>query len=155
MDQQEADRYWARFLAERLDEARHLDFELRVIEDLVETLATAGRKFYEWRSCEGFAGFDGLSLKSLGIDQFRRDLAAAEDVRKTMIRSGLGATRRYAILERDSFSCQLCGATAKESRLEIDHKIPVSRGGTNDPENLWTLCMPCNRGKGAELLDRK
>jgi len=59
---------------------------------------------------------------------------------------------RFEIFRRDDFSCQICGATAHESRLEVDHKHPVSRGGTNDPENLWTLCFPCNRGKGTSTL---
>lgn len=38
---------------------------------------------------------------------------------------------------------------AGEVRLEIDHIIPVSQGGTNDEENLTTACFDCNRGRGA------
>jgi|JI8StandDraft_1071087.scaffolds.fasta_scaffold50976_3 5-methylcytosine-specific restriction endonuclease McrA len=32
--------------------------------------------------------------------------------------------------------------------LEVDHKLAVSKGGTNDIENLLILCFRCNRGKG-------
>jgi 5-methylcytosine-specific restriction endonuclease McrA len=31
--------------------------------------------------------------------------------------------------------------------LEIDHRIPRAKGGSDDPSNLWTLCFDCNRGK--------
>jgi len=57
---------------------------------------------------------------------------------------------RYEILKRDNFRCVLCGATAKEARLEIDHIIPISKGGKTIKSNLRTLCFKCNRGKGNE-----
>jgi 5-methylcytosine-specific restriction endonuclease McrA len=60
---------------------------------------------------------------------------------------------RFEILKRDNYRCQICGATAKyRARLEIDHKIPRSRGGTDDPSNLWTFYFTCNRGKGNSLV---
>jgi hypothetical protein len=68
-------------------------------------------------------------------------------------REAITPSQRMDILERDKFRCQLCGATAKHgSRLEIDHKIPINKGGSNDPSNLWTLCFTCNRGKRDKLL---
>lgn len=60
---------------------------------------------------------------------------------------------RFKVLKRDEYCCQICGANACcGARLEIDHKIPVSKGGENEIENLWTLCFRCNRGKGIENL---
>jgi 5-methylcytosine-specific restriction endonuclease McrA len=45
----------------------------------------------------------------------------------------------------------MCGVTTKDgATLEIDHIRPVSRGGTNDPDNLQVLCRDCNAGKGAQ-----
>lgn len=41
--------------------------------------------------------------------------------------------------------CQLCGTT---ERIEIDHILALSKGGTNDIDNLQPLCKPCNSGKG-------
>ncbi|MFN7560396.1 MAG: HNH endonuclease, partial [Prosthecobacter sp.] len=32
-------------------------------------------------------------------------------------------------------------------KLQVDHKIPQTWGGTNDIENLWALCVECNHGK--------
>ena len=58
----------------------------------------------------------------------------------------VGESLRYEILTRDRV-CQLCGATREQERLEVDHIVPRSKGGTNGPDNLQALCAPCNRGK--------
>ena len=56
---------------------------------------------------------------------------------------------RYDILKRDKFRCCICGATANDGvKLEVDHIIPVSKGGKSEKSNLQTLCERCNRGKG-------
>jgi len=56
---------------------------------------------------------------------------------------------RYKILKRDGFKCSVCGASAKLDgvKLEVDHIIPVSKGGLTVESNLQTLCERCNRGK--------
>jgi hypothetical protein len=62
---------------------------------------------------------------------------------------------RFAIMKRDEYRCRLCGKAARDdidTRLEVDHITPRSKGGTNDPSNLWTLCFDCNRGKGTHGL---
>ncbi len=66
-------------------------------------------------------------------------------------REPIGAGLRYTILERDGFRCVKCGANSQQTKLHIDHKIPVSKGGTNEPSNLQTLCERCNLGKGTRL----
>ena len=61
---------------------------------------------------------------------------------------------RQYIKERDGFACKKCGASIKEEPnllLEIDHIIPVSKGGLTAEENLQTLCWRCNRKKGAKI----
>jgi len=58
---------------------------------------------------------------------------------------------RYDVLERAKSRCEACGAKANETRLEIDHKIPVSKGGLTTLANLQVLCRPCNRGKAAKM----
>jgi len=62
-------------------------------------------------------------------------------------RKAISKKLRLLILERDGYRCSLCGRTAKETKLEVDHKIPVAKGGTDSLNNLWTLCIECNRGK--------
>lgn len=60
---------------------------------------------------------------------------------------------RHQVFVRDNYRCQECGATNKETTLEIDHIKPVSKGGTNDIDNLQTLCRECNRAKSARIWE--
>lgn len=61
---------------------------------------------------------------------------------------------RQFIKERDNFTCCECGNsthTEPNLLLEIDHIIPVSRGGCTVEENLQTLCWKCNRAKSNKI----
>jgi hypothetical protein len=62
-------------------------------------------------------------------------------------RETIGLSKRYDVMRRDGFQCVLCGASGKNARLEIDHIVPVSKGGSDFKNNLRTLCFKCNRGK--------
>ena len=48
---------------------------------------------------------------------------------------------RAAVMDRDRHRCTDC---AKAGRLEVHHVRPISWGGTNDAENLKTLCRQCH-----------
>ena len=61
---------------------------------------------------------------------------------------------RKKVLLRDGHRCVDCGANPATDpfvTLEVDHRVPVSKGGTNDMTNLQTLCWACNRGKGTQM----
>jgi hypothetical protein len=71
-------------------------------------------------------------------------------------------TRAY-VLDRNGFTCQMCGAVAGEphpydpsrkTRLHIGHIIDKSMGGTDDPSNLRAICSVCNEGASNLTLDR-
>ena len=62
-----------------------------------------------------------------------------------MARVSIPKSVRFEVFKRDKFKCQYCGDEAPNVILEIDHVIPVSRGGTNDIFNLVTSCRDCNR----------
>ena len=49
---------------------------------------------------------------------------------------------------RSEQKCEFCGKQPPEVTLEIDHVLPVSRGGTNSPLNLRFLCQHHNRSRG-------
>jgi len=51
------------------------------------------------------------------------------------------------VFSRDGFACRYCGATSEKAQLVLDHIEPVSKGGSDEPENLVTACEPCNAGK--------
>jgi hypothetical protein len=56
---------------------------------------------------------------------------------------------RFEILRRDGYTCRYCGAQAPEVQLAIDHVVPVTLGGTDDPANLVAACHGCNSGKAS------
>lgn len=65
------------------------------------------------------------------------------------------SSRREAILHRDNYTCQCCGK--KNCRLEVHHIKFRSNGGTDDEENLITLCKECHDGihAGTVVLNKK
>jgi predicted ATP-dependent protease len=73
-------------------------------------------------------------------------------VKKKLRKNIISNTKRFQVLKRDNFKCQYCGKTAKETRLEVDHIIPKSKGGSDELDNLITSCIECNRGKRDKSL---
>lgn len=59
---------------------------------------------------------------------------------------------RFAVLARDNFTCQYCGAAGIGAELEVDHINPRAHGGKDNKENLITACFDCNRGKGTQIV---
>ena len=58
---------------------------------------------------------------------------------------------RAAALKRSGGVCACCGKKMTTKTMTVDHIIPISRGGTNDAENLIALCPECNKEKGNML----
>lgn len=61
---------------------------------------------------------------------------------------------RFSIYERDGYRCRKCGISDKYAKLEIDHIIPIAKGGKSTYDNLQTLCHKCNTEKGKNI-DKK
>ena len=61
------------------------------------------------------------------------------------------SSRRSAILHRDNYTCQCCGK--KNCRLEVHHIKFRRNGGTDDEENLITLCEDCHKGVHAGIIE--
>jgi hypothetical protein len=54
---------------------------------------------------------------------------------------------RYEVLKRATFRCELCGISADEKNLEVDHIHPKSLGGSDELNNFQALCYSCNAAK--------
>ena len=62
-------------------------------------------------------------------------------------RTPLDSKLRHECFKRDKYKCVECGSTNKEKILHADHIISVSQGGTDELDNLQTLCDNCNLAK--------
>ena len=83
-----------------------------------------------------------------------------EQKRETARRRYVTKAMKRHVLERDDYTCQICGISkgyvdslmpglGDYLLLEVDHIVPVAKGGSGDDEsNLQTLCWRCNRKKG-------
>lgn len=72
-----------------------------------------------------------------------------ENHKKTQ-RQAMTNDLREAIKKRDNYTCCICGNSVyKEPNLllEVDHIVPISKGGKTEASNLQTLCWRCNRTK--------
>ena len=64
------------------------------------------------------------------------------------LRTNSRARRRAHRMKIEQPWCTYCGSPATEGNpLTIDHVIPLTRGGTNQRENLTVACYRCNRTK--------
>lgn len=58
---------------------------------------------------------------------------------------------RFSIYQRDGYRCSKCGISQRYAQLEVDHIIPIAKGGKSTYNNLQTLCHRCNIEKGDNL----
>jgi hypothetical protein len=112
------------------------------------------------RKLDGFFSYSGLaySIKD-GLEQIDRLLVEIEifiethtdtdhtETKETK-REAISAEDKRFVWKRDDGRCVKCGS---QNRLEFDHIIPVSKGGSNTARNLQLLCESCNRRKYVSL----
>jgi hypothetical protein len=76
---------------------------------------------------------------------------------------GISKETRAFVLDRNGFTCQMCGAAAGEphpydhgrkTRLHLGHILDKSMGGTDEPSNLRAICSVCNEGASNLTLNR-
>jgi hypothetical protein len=76
---------------------------------------------------------------------------------------GISKETRALVLDRNGFTCQMCGVAAGEvhpydpgrkTRLHIGHIVDKSHGGSDDLSNLRALCSVCNEGAANITLER-
>lgn len=112
---------------------------------------------FEYVSAGGNSGQrTTVTLNSETIDALIEKMSERIRFRKSAAgQRALMTTRlRTYIKDRDDHTCQACSiSVAQEPHLllEVDHIMPVSRGGLSTPENLQTLCWRCNRTKSDKV----
>ncbi|MGV8804475.1 MAG: HNH endonuclease [Polaromonas sp.] len=84
------------------------------------------------------------------LNKIRREVESLERMTQIDVsrRERISDSVRLFVWQRDAGKCVRCENSEK---LEYDHIIPVSKGGSNTERNIQLLCEQCNRSKGAEI----
>ena len=104
--------------------------------------------------CSKQNAFDSDDIRYLirRINNKRNGYYLDEEIWKSICRVERGKVSnkmRFAIYARDGYRCRKCGRATND--LEIDHIIPIAKGGKTTYENLQTLCHYCNQKKGSNI----
>ena len=130
--------------------------ELRVVANNQSEWA---RRVRELRTEEGFLILTHNDRSELKPGQYLLETPKPQPAFERAISK---ETRAY-VLDRNGFTCQMCGAVAGEphpydstrkTRLHIGHIIDKSKGGSDEPANLRAICSVCNEGAQNATLIR-
>lgn len=107
----------------------------------------------------------GLAQRSFTVPMTEETIAQLVNVLESKLTASAFAKEQRTLMtkklreyikKRDNFTCCNCGnSTYSEPNLllEIDHIIPVAKGGQTVEDNLQTLCWKCNRAKGDKIIN--
>ena len=101
-----------------------------------------------------------ITLNIENLNKFVVYLSELVKFRKSVAgqRALMTSSLREKIKKRDKYTCKNCKNNLEKEPnllLEIDHIIPLSKGGITSEDNLQTLCWKCNRSKGAKIIETK
>lgn len=102
------------------------------------------------RGCLGEASRANNGYCDKHKNQGWKNYQQSKEGEKRIYQSGVWKKKRQLVINR---AMGLCEACEREGRVtpgvEVDHIIPVSRGGDESLTNLQLLCVPCHRKKTA------
>lgn len=131
----------------------------RVIESFELQEAADGavqysRRLRELRDEEGWPILSHLDTTELKPGQYLIRESPPSPARGVEFTRGISAKLRAMVLDRNGFTCQMCGltpgeidpATNRNVRLHIGHIKDKSHGGKDELSNLRAVCSTCNQG---------
>lgn len=130
--------------------------ELKVVSGGISEWA---RRVRELRNEEGYQILTNNDRGELKPGQY----LLLDPTPKPAFERNISKETRALVLDRNGFTCQMCGAvagephpydTSRKTRLHIGHILDKSLGGTDDPSNLRALCSICNEGASNLTLER-
>lgn len=130
--------------------------ELRTVTDNQSEWA---RRVRELRTEEGYLILTHNDRSELKPGQYLLETSKPQPA----FERAISKETRAFVLDRNGFTCQMCGAvagephpydTTRKTRLHLGHVIDKSLGGTDDPSNLRAICSVCNEGASNATLTR-
>lgn len=103
-------------------------------------------EFISWKS--------GASIEEIVSELKQLAISDSDNQVNHRTNRNISLSLRYNVLRRDNFRCVKCGASPAlnpGTQLHIDHKVPWSKSGETEEENLQTLCSDCNLGKSNKM----
>lgn len=129
------------------------------LRDVAGGITEWARRIRELRSEEGYQILTHNDLSNLKPGQY-----ILKDPKPIpAFKRDISKEARAFVLDRNGYTCQMCGAVAGEphpyypsrkTRLHIGHIIDKSQGGSDQPTNLRALCSVCNEGASNLTLDK-
>ncbi|MCB0773259.1 MAG: HNH endonuclease [Flavobacteriales bacterium] len=131
-----------------------------------ETLREVSGGISEWaRRIRELRDEEGMDIQT---NNDRSDLKPGQYILvsakpKPAFERGISKETRALVLDRNGFTCQMCGTAAGEphpydqgrkTRLHIGHIVDKSMGGDDSPGNLRAICSVCNEGASNLTLNR-
>ncbi|MBN2636838.1 MAG: HNH endonuclease [Prolixibacteraceae bacterium] len=82
------------------------------------------------------------------FDEYFRNIGSDSEYEPPLSNRRISTQTKNAVWRRDEGKCIQCGS---RERLEFDHIIPISKGGSNTSRNIQLLCEKCNRQKSNKI----
>lgn len=138
-------------------DASQIEYYEQITKNMVGKVLTKNRQVTQ-RDTDGFRlrDFEALSPEEVStlialcqgkIEEYVGKRGDAIWAHRRKSSGYVPGTARYEILKRAKFRCELCGVSAHEKALEVDHILPRNQGGSDEEHNLQALCYSCNATK--------
>lgn len=116
---------------------------------LPPSLVSKGENILNWviRLCR-FAPINKFALETAKFDMQKLENPEIAGTQYQQGRMFGYADKKAYLFERENGCCIYCGIHASKAKMEIEHVIPRSRGGTDSLSNLVLSCHACNQAKG-------
>lgn len=133
--------------------------EAKELREVAGGISEWARRIRELRTEEGYLILTHHDRAELKPGQYLLESAKPQPA----FERSISKETRAFVLDRNGFTCQMCGAVAGEAhpydpsrktRLHLGHVIDKSLGGTDDPSNLRAICSVCNEGASNATLTR-
>ena len=135
-------------------DASQIEYYEQITKNMVGRVLTKNRQITEREGATyRINGFDELTPQEIvslfdaceaKIDAYVAERGNAIWHHRKLSKGYVPGTVRYEVLKRAKYRCELCGISAEEKAIEVDHILPRNHGGSDELHNFQALCYSCN-----------